>query len=46
MEKQWKHITSIVKEILPTKTLVSEKTRQDRLMLVSDCIVCVYSQNL
>ena len=41
IQKQWKPIVSVVKDILLTKIQVSEKLKKKkRLMLFSNCAVC------
>ena len=40
IQKQWKPIVSVVKNILLTKIQESKKIKQNRLMLLSNCTVC------
>ena len=38
--KKWKPIAPVVKNILLTKIQVSKKTKQNRLIILSNCFVC------
>ena len=40
IQKKWKSIVPVVKNILLTKIQVSKKTKQNRLITLSNCSVC------